>query len=88
MNMPEDKQPCGSRVDFRNAPCAGLQELFFDSNNSKKAKMLCLNCDFRQECRELAGSRAESFGIWGGVNFYNRRERERFLKEYKLSKGK
>jgi hypothetical protein len=83
MSMLESKQPCGSTIDFRNAPCAGLQTLFFDKNSVKQAKMLCLTCNFRTECRELAGERGESFGVWGGINFENRREREKFLKEFR-----
>jgi len=88
MSMLEDKQQCGSTINFKDAPCAGQHFTFFDPHLVKEAKKLCLTCNFRTECRELAGERRESFGVWGGVNFENRRERERFLKEYKLSKGK
>ena len=83
MTMLEDKQPCGSTIDFRNAPCAGLNTVFFDKHSVKEAKSKCLICNFRTECRQLAGERKESFGVWGGVNFENRRERERFLKDFR-----
>ena len=88
MNTLEDKQPCGSKIDFSSAPCAGLHTVFFDKNMVKEAKTKCLTCNFRTECRQLAGERGESFGVWGGINFENRRERERFLKEFRQNRRK
>ena len=37
------------------------------------AKRICASCDVREECLEAALARHESYGIWGGLNEFERR---------------
>jgi len=67
----------------KNAKCIGYQDIFFDKSFAKEAKDLCSKCELKAECLKNAVASNESFGVWGGVNFGNRRELARFLKVYK-----
>lgn len=37
------------------------------------AKRICAGCDVREECLHAALERHESYGIWGGLNEFERR---------------
>jgi WhiB family redox-sensing transcriptional regulator len=37
------------------------------------AKRICASCGVREECLEAALARHESYGIWGGLNEFERR---------------
>jgi WhiB family redox-sensing transcriptional regulator len=37
------------------------------------AKRICASCCVREECLEAALARHESYGIWGGLNEFERR---------------
>jgi WhiB family redox-sensing transcriptional regulator len=37
------------------------------------AKRICSSCGVREECLEAALARHESYGIWGGLNEFERR---------------
>ena len=37
------------------------------------AKRICASCGVREECLEAAMARHESYGIWGGLNEFERR---------------
>jgi WhiB family redox-sensing transcriptional regulator len=37
------------------------------------AKRICASCGVRDECLEAALARHESYGIWGGLNEFERR---------------
>ncbi len=39
----------------------------------KVAKRICAGCAVREECLEAAMVRHESYGIWGGLNEFERR---------------
>jgi len=37
------------------------------------AKRICASCDVREECLRSALERHETYGIWGGLNEFERR---------------
>ncbi len=57
--------------------------LFYPSDSSERkedrlereliAKRICASCGVREECLEAALARHESYGIWGGLNEFERR---------------
>ena len=57
--------------------------LFFSSDSSERkedrmerekvAKRICASCAVRGECLDSAIARHESYGIWGGLNEFERR---------------
>lgn len=57
--------------------------LFFSSDSSERkeerlereklAKRICASCAVRHDCLESALARHESYGIWGGLNEFERR---------------
>ena len=68
-------------------PCAGQTDVFYPSiddvdrsethtvlEQSKAAKRVCNSCPFKRECLDTALANNEKYGIWGGVNFGNKRE--------------
>ena len=80
------------RVVFSSLPggaCAAADpDLFFPPDyyeqppvrrrRERQAKAFCAECPVRQRCFDLAASRDEPWGIWGGVDFEGlRRERRR-----------
>ncbi len=65
----------------RAAACSGRTELFFAPvgerpstrlNREVQARLLCLGCGVRLECRDH-GRRFAEAGIWGGENEFERR---------------
>jgi Transcription factor WhiB len=57
-------------------PCQADPDLFFSKcrTDIKRAKRICLDCLALAACREWALTRAEWYGVWGGLS-----ERERRL---------
>jgi WhiB family redox-sensing transcriptional regulator len=66
------------------AACKGAEaELFFAPGPDEgrplrlareaKAKRICAECPVKAECLEAALAARESFGVWGGLNEYERR---------------
>ena len=57
--------------------------LFYPSDSTERkeerlerevvAKRICASCGVREECLEAALARHESYGIWGGLNEFERR---------------
>ncbi|HEY5439047.1 MAG TPA: WhiB family transcriptional regulator [Acidimicrobiales bacterium] len=57
--------------------------LFYPSDSAERkedrlereliAKRICASCGVREECLEAALARHESYGIWGGLNEFERR---------------
>jgi WhiB family redox-sensing transcriptional regulator len=50
--------------------------LFYSADSlerEKVAKRICAGCAVRDECLEAALARHESYGIWGGLNEFERR---------------
>lgn len=41
------------------------------------AKKVCLNCDIRERCLEVAMNTDEPWGVWGGLNQHDRRKLKR-----------
>lgn len=77
-------------IELDDPPCAGQTDVFYPSvdegveqgtvkQQSDEAKAVCEDCPFKTECLETAVANGERFGIWGGVNFGNQRERRRFF---------
>lgn len=66
--------------DWRQeANCLGSSNsLFFSPTSDDKefVKAFCGSCAVKQECLEYAVSVDEKFGIWGGVDFSEPRERK------------
>lgn len=61
---------------MRSAPCVGYASLFFAplaerpqgrARREARARTLCLRCEARIRCRDVARQRRE-FGFWGGEN--------------------
>ena len=66
------------------AACKGPQaDLFFPPaqpeskderlDRERSAKLICAGCRVRTQCLEYALSVRESYGVWGGLNEYERR---------------
>ena len=61
--------------------CEG--SLFYSADSSERneerlerekvAKRICSSCDVRDQCLDAALARHETYGIWGGLNEYERR---------------
>jgi WhiB family redox-sensing transcriptional regulator len=51
-------------------------EIFFPEKggSSREAKRICAECPVKAECLEAALAARESFGVWGGLNEYERRQ--------------
>jgi WhiB family redox-sensing transcriptional regulator len=57
--------------------------LFYPSDSAERkedrlereliAKRICASCGVREECLEAALARHETYGIWGGLNEFERR---------------
>jgi hypothetical protein len=80
-------------------PCVDQTDIFYPSidehtnqgtvkTQSDAAKAICVGCPFQNECLEVAAANNEHFGIWGGVNFGNGRERRRFFESRKPKRKK
>ena len=64
----------------RDAACKDLDEEEIDAyffpqrgGSSKAGRALCARCSVTEQCLELALSRGEAFGIWGGTSERQRR---------------
>ena len=66
------------------AACRGNEAtLFYPADSSERreeraerelmAKRICAGCDVREECLRAAVARHETYGIWGGLNEFERR---------------
>jgi WhiB family redox-sensing transcriptional regulator len=42
-----------------------------------KARAICAGCPVRRQCYQAADARDEPWGIWGGVDFAERRQQRR-----------
>ena len=69
---------------FDAAACRNSERtLFYSADGSERkedrlerelmAKRICAGCTVRELCLESALARHESYGIWGGMNEYERR---------------
>jgi len=57
----------------RRAPCqAADPELWFDKDPAPAIKA-CSDCHARPECRDLAIAHRESYGVFGGLDFGERK---------------
>ena len=67
-----------------SAACRDTESaLFYPSDSTERkedrlereliAKRICASCGVREECLEAALARHESYGIWGGLNEFERR---------------
>jgi WhiB family redox-sensing transcriptional regulator len=66
------------------AACRGSEAaLFYPTDSSERkedraereqmAKRICSGCEVRDECLHAAIARHETYGIWGGLNEFERR---------------
>jgi WhiB family transcriptional regulator, redox-sensing transcriptional regulator len=66
------------------AACRGSEgALFYSADNAERkedrlerertAKRICSGCGVRDDCLQAALERHESYGIWGGLNEFERR---------------
>jgi len=66
------------------AACRGIENLLFFSpdvmetkdarlRRERQAKLLCADCNVREECLSSALAQRESYGIWGGLTELERR---------------
>jgi len=72
-------------LDWTDAAACRNSEgsLFYSADSSERkeerlereklAKKICASCGVRDECLTAAISRHESYGIWGGMNEFERR---------------
>lgn len=61
---------------YEDALCAQIDpETFFPEkgHSSKAAKAMCLRCEVRTACLQLAIDNDEEFGVWGGLSARERR---------------
>ena len=77
-----------SIVTETKRPCNGKSHIFYGKNGERPekrdkrealAKKVCSTCPVMVECRDLARSNAEVYGIWGGET-----ERERHFAGYSV----
>jgi WhiB family transcriptional regulator, redox-sensing transcriptional regulator len=72
-------------LDWTDAAACRNSEgaLFYPSDSAERkedrlerelvAKRICASCGVREDCLEAALARHESYGIWGGLNEFERR---------------
>jgi WhiB family redox-sensing transcriptional regulator len=68
----------------REALCSQTDpELFFPywEMNNKDAKAICQECPVKQKCFDYAVSNNETNGVWGGVDFTERRVSRRITND-------
>lgn len=82
MTMLENRPLFGCSENNAEPPCSALTDLFY-GDSPADAKQVCFSCDMQIECLEAACEKREMYGVWGGVNFSNRRERYAVLRRYK-----
>lgn len=74
-----------ARTTFGCVACLGTEtDIFYpeegDEDGALEAKAICAVCPVREACLELAITRREKIGIWGG---YTERERRRLIRQRK-----
>ena len=62
-----------------DTPCRTDPDMWFSSNRTKvrRAKLLCSQCPLRAACAADAISNEEQYGVWGGLDETQLRERRR-----------
>jgi len=69
------------------AACKGMDtELFFIGEKAPQAKAVCGFCPVMERCKEW-GIRHEEFGVWGGMDEYERRAVRRADARLRLNQG-
>lgn len=60
---------------WTDASCRGLLDLFFDErpDSVSVAKALCHVCPHTNECLENSLRNAEAYGVWGGLDYQERK---------------
>jgi WhiB family redox-sensing transcriptional regulator len=63
---------------MRDAACAGADpDLFFPREQrdpgNREAKRVCAGCPVRAECLRYSLATREEFGVWGGLDEWDRR---------------
>jgi Transcription factor WhiB len=63
-----------------NTPCQENPDLWFSEGPRRidLAKSICSTCPLQEQCYDLAVSNKEVYGVWGGVNFEDPKERPEF----------
>ena len=87
MEAPSLRVVIAAAPDFPGAACATADpDLFFPPDGESaaaqrrrvaKARAICTGCPIRRRCYEAADARGEPWGIWGGVDFDERRRQRR-----------
>ena len=62
-------------TDWSTAKCIGQTDLFFDERPlpTSIAKRICDECPISENCLEYALTNAEAWGVWGGLDYLERR---------------
>tara|TARA_Y100001958_G_scaffold149455_1_gene132139 strand:- start:458 stop:736 length:279 start_codon:yes stop_codon:yes gene_type:complete len=58
-------------LEYKDAPCLGQTEIFFNNRNKRKkarAKQICFKCPHKKECGEWAIHNHIFYGVWGGMD--------------------
>lgn len=71
--LPKEKKDIFYQGDM-NSQQGGAGFAFFVLAANEEAKAVCEQCATKEECLELAVSRDEKFGIWGGLTTYQRKK--------------
>lgn len=73
---------------MKQTPCASRPNLFFTEGPTSiaTAKSICSTCPVQEQCLNTAIKNQEVWGVWGGVNFQDPKERPEFSE--KLCRGK
>jgi WhiB family transcriptional regulator, redox-sensing transcriptional regulator len=87
MEPPSLRDRRDATPDLRTAACKGADpDLFFPVDGEfgadgrrrvAKAAAICAGCSVRGRCYRLAAERGEQWGVWGGVDFGNRKKAAR-----------
>jgi len=61
--------------DWDEALCKGMTSLFYDEtpDSVAKAKAYCVACPIQQGCLKEALRNGETYGVWGGADYQDRR---------------
>jgi WhiB family redox-sensing transcriptional regulator len=58
---------------LRQARCVDVDpEIFFEEKDEARALAVCNGCSVRRQCGGYARLEGENFGVWGGLNSYER----------------
>lgn len=65
-------------AELLQASCRGEDPEYWFPKSGRSGgrigKKVCINCDIRQRCLEVALANDEPFGIWGGLDAKERRQ--------------